>query len=117
MTMKPAQIIENLQTAITQATELLNVMKAATTSEGWSSLRANGTPPTKEQKSIAPRHGCEWNWKERRDLVEKWLQFASLETLSQRHHRTEASVRSELQRLLNTSNIDVLLDEIVGAEE
>lgn len=113
-----AHTIESLTAAIAEAQRLLEQLKTPQlTTEGWSTTRANKTPNTPEQKGFAPRHGCEWNNKEERDLIRKWFQFASVDTLAKVHQRTEGGIRSELQRLLYTANMDVLLDEICGTKE
>ena len=114
--MKVIDQIASLQRAIDEATKTLLALQNVVTPEGWSAVRANGTPPTDEQLRFASRHGCEWNDKEDRDLVTKWMQFASIETLARTHRRTEGSVRSELQRLLYAANINVILDELCGKE-
>lgn len=111
------ETLNALTLAIANAQALLEQLKAPVlTSEGWAAVRANGCAPSAElQERFSPRHGCAWNAKEARDLVGKWLQFTSVETLARIHRRTEGGVRSELQRLLNSANAEVLLDEICGA--
>lgn len=110
--------IESLTLAIAEAQRLLEQLKTPQlTKEGWSTTRANKTPNTVEQKEFAFRHGCEWNNKEERDLIRKWLQFTSVDTLANIHQRTGGGIRSELQRLLYVANMEVLLNEICGIEE
>lgn len=117
--MSTADTIKSLETIIAAVQAQIEQLKTpALTSEGWDNVRPNGTPALPAtQARFALRHGCTWNAKEDRDLVSKWLQFTSVETLAQRHRRTEGSVRSELQRLLYTANVNVLLDEICGVAE
>ncbi len=112
------ETLNALTLAIANAQSLLEQLKAPVlTPEGWATARANGSAPSPElQERFSPRHGCAWNAKEERDLVGKWLQFTSVGSLACIHRRTEGGIRSELQRLLNSANVEVLLNEICGAD-
>jgi len=111
-------IIAALAAAIAEAQALLEELKTpALTSEGWSSAKpSNSLVPKDHELRFAKRHGCTWNEKEKRDLARKWLQFTSVGQLALIHRRTEHSIRSELQRLLNTTNTEVVLNAICGPE-
>lgn len=105
--------VEQLTAAIDEAQTVLQQLRNSVTPEGWSNTRPGGGEP--DPKS-APRHGCEWNTRESRDLMRKWLQLTPVDVLASLHRRTPGSVRSQMQRLLLSANHEVLLDEICGRE-
>lgn len=107
--------IDALARAIAEAQALLEELKTPVlTREGWSSVTPNNHPMT---QGSAGRHGCAWNAKEKRDLMRKWLQFTSVQNLALIHRRSEHSIRAEMQRLLNTANVEVVLDFIFRDEQ
>lgn len=86
------------------------------TPEGWSRVTTNGNPPTDGQLRFAGRHGCEWNEKERRDLLARYFQCVPWADMALAHWRTEGAIRSELARLMPHPSalhdaIDFLLDQ------
>ena len=114
--MSTQHTIDTLTKLIEKAQSMLEELKnPVLTREGWASVTPNKHPiPQDTQGRFATRHGCAWNEKEKRDLVRKWLQFTSVQSLALLHRRTEHSIRAEMQSLLGTADVEVVLDAICG---
>ena len=105
--------IQKLTNLITEAQALIRAInEPAMTREGWSLVQPNGMP-AKPVSATTGRNGCMWVPQESRDLVKAWLGFASVESMALRHRRTEGAIRSQLQHLLYSADVDAVLKLLV----
>jgi hypothetical protein len=81
-------------------------------SQGWSMVKPNGVRPEITDPLIS-RNTCAWNDNERHSLLMAWMSFTSVETMAQRHLRSDRAIRTEMQRLLSKCEKRTIIDHIL----